>query len=288
MDYALIVLIQVLNAVAILVLIGSGLAIIFGMMRVINIAHGEFLMLGAYTTLLAVRAGVNVWIAMLLVAPLVVGLFGVVVERCLIRFLYGRLTDSLLATWGLSLFMMGAVTMIFGNSVEGVQTPLGGLAIGAYSTSWYTIFMIVVAALLLVAITLVLRSTRLGLIARGTMQNAGMAAGLGISPPTVYMITFGIGAALAGLAGGILAPMTGVVPSMGAAFIAKAFITVIGGGASIVTGTGLAGLLFGGISQLATFATTPVWGDAAMLFVAIVMLRLLPQGITGRYLRGAI
>ena len=288
MDYALVVLIEVLNAVAVLVLVSAGLAVIFGMMKVINIAQGEFLMLGAYAAIIAVHAGLNIWLAMFVAAPLAVGLFGLVVEACLIRFLYGRMLDSLLATWGLSLFMIGGVTLVFGNTMEGLATPLGGFEIGAYHSSWYTLVMIAVAVVLLAAVVGVLRYTRFGLIARGTMQNPAMAAGLGISPPKVYLATFGIGSALAGLAGALLAPMTGVVPSMGAAFIAKAFITVIGGGASIVTGMGMAAGFFGAIGQLGTFAMTPVWGDAAMLFAALLMLRVLPRGITGRFLRGAI
>lgn len=286
MDYAAIVVIEVLSAIAGLVLISIGLAIIFGMMRVINIAHGEFLMLGAYTVLISVKNGINIWIAMLVVAPVVVGLIGVVIERCLIRFLYGRKIDTLLATWGLSLFIIGAVTMIFGNTVEGVVSPLGGLRIGAYSTSWYTVFGIGLAAVLLVAVYLVLKRTRLGLIARGTMQRPEMAAALGIAPSTVYMVTFGIGAGLAGLAGAVLAPMAGVVPNMGAAYIAKAFITVVVGGEAIVVGTSIAAGMLGTISQGMTFLTTPVWGDAAMLFVAVVLLRILPQGITGPGLTG--
>jgi branched-subunit amino acid ABC-type transport system permease component len=288
MDYAAIVAIQVLNAAAVLILISSGLAIIFGMMRIINIAHGEFLMLGAYALLVAVRHGINLWMAMFVVAPIAVGVFGIIVERCLIRFLYGRIVDSLLATWGLSLFLSGGIAMIFGNDVEGVRTPLGTLIIGGFRTSWYTVFMIAVAAILLLSIALVLRFTRLGLISRATMQNPDMAAGLGVSPSATYAATFGTGAALAGLAGAILAPMTGVSPTMGSAFIAKAFVTVIGGGASVVTGTGLAAGFFAVINQAATFSKTTVWGDAATLFAAVIMLRLLPRGITGRFFKGSI
>jgi hypothetical protein len=115
-----------------------------------------------------------------------------------------------------------------------------------------------------------------------------MAAALGLSPPRVYMVTFGIGAALAGLAGGVLAPITGVVPTIGVAYVAKAFITVIGGGASILAGTLSASTLFGTVNQLATFATTPVIGEVALLFTAIVLVRLMPQGITARFFRRSL
>lgn len=287
MDLALAVLLQALTGVSTLVIISLGLAVIFGMMRVINLAHGEFLMLGGYSAILSVRAGTNIWVGMLLVAPVVVGIVGFVVERVLIRNLYGRMVDTMLATWGLSLALIGAVTMIFGDSVTGFSAPLGSIAIGGFRTSGYSLFLIVAAAVLVVATWLVLRLTKLGLIARGTMQNAEVAATLGVSPPRVYAVTFTVGAALSGLAGGLIAPMSGVVPTMGAAYIAKAFITVITGGAAILAGTVSASALLGTVSTFATFLTTPVLGEVVLLIVAIVLLRLLPRGITGRFFRSA-
>jgi len=131
-DLAALLAIQVLYAIASLALISIGLAIIFGMMRVINLAHGEFLMLGGYAAIVATSHGVSIWIAMLVVAPVVVGLIGVVVERILIRFLYGRMIDTMLATWGLSLFLVGLTTAIFGNTTVGLSAPLGSFEIGAY------------------------------------------------------------------------------------------------------------------------------------------------------------
>lgn len=282
MDYAVIVLIELLRAVAGLVLIATGLAIIFGMMRIINIAHGEFLMMGGYTVVLSTKAGVNIWIAILVLAPLVVGAVGILMERTIIRFLYGRLIDSLLATWGLSLFLIGFVTVVFGNTVEGVATPFGGVAIGEYSVAIYSLVLILAAACFLGSVYVGLRYTKYGLIARATMQNPGMSEALGVNSSRVYMITFGIGAAFSGLAGGLLAPISGVVPSMGVNFIGQAFITVVTGGASVVTGTLSSAGILGSISQSVTFATSPVYGDAMLLFVALVLLRILPQGITGR------
>jgi len=267
-------------------LVSIGLAIIFGMMRIINLAHGEFLMLGGYAAITATKAGVNIWLSMLVVAPLVVGVIGIAVERCVVRFLYGRMVDTMLATWGLSLLLIGLVTTVFGNTTSGISSPLGSMRVGGYTVSLYTLFIVGVAVAVGTATWIVLKRTRFGLIARGTMQNAGMAAALGVSPPRVYMVTFGIGACLAGLAGGVLAPITGVVPTIGVAYVAKAFITVIGGGAAILTGTLSASVLFGAVNQLATFATTPVLGEVALLLSAIVLIRVLPQGITGRFFRG--
>ena len=285
MDLVALLAIQVLYAIASLALISVGLAIIFGMMRVINLAHGEFLMLGGYAAIVATNHGVSIWLAMLVVAPIVVGVIGVVVERTIIRFLYGRMIDTMLATWGLSLLLVGLTTAIFGNTTVGISAPLGSIQIGAYRTSAYTLFVIAIAALVLGAIFAVMRWTRLGLIARGTMQNANMAAALGVNPPRVYAVTFGVGAALSGLAGAVLAPVSGVFPTIGVAYVAKSFITVIGGGAAILSGTVSASTLFGAINQIATFVTTPVFGEVALLAAAIVLIRLLPQGITGRFFR---
>lgn len=288
MDLALAVGLQVLTGVAMLVIVSLGLAVVFGMMRVINLAHGEFMMLGAFAAVLASGAGLSLWVAMLVVAPVAVGLFGLVVERLLIRRLYGRMVDTMLATWGLSLALVGGMTMLAGNSVSGVSAPLGSVAVGGFRTSGYDLFLIGAAAALSLGVWAALRFTRWGLVARGTMQDAETASALGVAPDRVYAATFAAGAALSGLAGALLAPLSGVVPTMGAAYIARAFITVITGGAAILAGTLSASGLLGTVSTLGTFLSTPVLGEVAMLAVAIVLLRLLPRGITGRVFRRAL
>ena len=288
MDLVALLAIQVLYAIASLALMSVGLAIIFGMMKVINLAHGEFLMLGGYAAIEANRLGLSIWIAMLIVAPIVVGAIGIIVERTIIRWLYGRMIDTMLATWGLSLFLVGLTTAVFGNTTVGLSAPLGSFEIGQYRTSTYTLFVIGVSIVVLGGVLAVLRFTRLGLIARGTMQNANMAAALGVNPSRVYSITFGLGAALTGLAGAVVAPVSGIFPTIGAAYVAKCFITVIGGGASIVMGTASSSTLFGAVNQIATYVTTPVFGEVALLAAAIVLIRALPQGITGRFFRGSL
>lgn len=288
MDLSFVILVEMLYAVASLILIGAGLAVVFGMMKVINLAHGEFMMMGGYATITAVNLGVNVFVAMLIIAPLIVGLIGLVVERLVIRHLYGRLVDTMLATWGLSLFFIGATTMIFGNTTTGISTPITGFAVGRYQINGYNFFIIVVAILLLVGILAVLKTTRAGLIARGAMQRADMAATLGYSPDRIYMATFFCGSALSGLAGAVLTPLVGLVPTSGGAYIAKAFITVIAGGPSLVAGLLSSAGFFGVVSQFFTFAISPVIGEVALLVVAVLLLRLLPQGITGRFFKGKL
>ncbi len=288
MDLAAVVIVQILYAVASLALVSIGLAIIFGMMGVINFAHGEFLMMGGYAFILALAEGVNFWIAMLVVAPVTVGILGVVVERLIIRHLYGRVIETVLATWGLSLFLIGFAATVLGYNQKGAAPPLGNVTIGAYREGGYTFFVIGITVVILVVLYCGLKYTRFGLIARGTMQNAAMARALGVSIDRVYAVTFGIGAALSGLAGAILAPIAGVLPDIGVTYVVKAFITVIGGGAVALTGTSAAASLFGTVSQAVTFLSRPVVGEVALLIVAIVLLRLLPNGITGRYFRRSL
>ena len=288
MDLAVVIVVQILYAVASLALVSIGLAIIFGMMGVINFAHGEFLMLGGYAFILALAEGVNFWIAMLVVAPLTVGIIGVAAERLIIRHLYGRVIETVLATWGLSLFLIGFAATVLGYHQKGAAPPLGNVTIGAYREGGYTFFVIGITVVILVVLFCGLKYTRFGLIARGTMQNAAMARALGVSIDRVYAITFGIGAGLSGLAGAILAPIAGVLPDIGVTYVVKAFITVIGGGAVALTGTAAASSLFGTVSQAVTFLSRPVVGEVALLIVAIILLRLLPSGITGRYFRRSL
>jgi urea transport system permease protein len=286
-DYAAVVLLEILYMIAFLALTSAGLAVVFGMMRVINLAHGEFVMLGGYVTIFANRAGLDIWFAMLVLAPLVVGAIGLVIERVVIRHLYGRMIDTMLATWGLSLLMVGLVTLIFGNTAVSVTAPIQSYQVGAYQMGGYNLFIIAVGILVMLVLWLILRYTRIGLIARGAMQNADVASSLGYNPQRIYMWTFTAGAALSGLAGAVLAPLTGLLPSSGALYIAKSFITVITGGAAIISGTLASAMIFGTINQIVSFGSTPVIGEIAMLALAIILLRLMPQGITGRFFKNS-
>ena len=283
-DQIVSLLISVLFSVATLVIIALGLAVIFGMMRIINLAHGEFLMLGAFAVLAATRAGLPIWPAMLL-APLVVGVIGLVIERLVIRHLYGRILDTMLATWGLSLVLTQLATVICGPATQGIATPLGSVRIGAYSIAQYSLVLIVMAILLLALTYLVFTRTRYGLMAQAATQLPEMASALGIDVQRMNMVTFAFGSALAGAAGALLAPISGVVPTMGVAFVAKAFMTVIVGGQALLVGSTAAAGLLGTVDNVVSYLTTPFLGQGAVLVVAIVLLRLLPQGLSGRWKR---
>jgi urea transport system permease protein len=287
MSYTAVLLLEIGYMVAFLLLTSAGLAVVFGMMRVINLAHGEFVMIGGYTTIMGAKAGINIFVAMLVLSPLVVGVLGLLVERLVVRRLYGRMTDTMLATWGLSLLFIGLVTLAFGNTPVSVPAPIGGYAVAGFQMGGYNLFIIFIAATMMAGLWGVLRYTRLGLIARGAMQGPEVVATLGYNPHAIYLWTFTAGAALAGLAGGVLAPLTGLLPASGGAYIAKAFITVIAGGPSVVAGLLSSAAGFGAVTQLVSFQSTPVIGEIAMLALAIVLLRLMPNGISGRFFKNS-
>jgi branched-chain amino acid transport system permease protein len=275
----------VVFSISLLVLISLGLAVIFGMMKVINLAHGEFMMVGGYACVAAVDAGAPLWVGFI-AAGICTGVLGLVVERLIIRFLYGRIVDTLLATWGLSLVMVGAATTLFGVSGRGISTNFTNVAIGGMNVSVYNLGLCLLALLLLMATWAIARYTRWGLVVRGTMQEPQVASCLGVNRSRVYMATFAFGSALAGIAGAALAPITGVSPTMGIFFVAKAFITVIVGGPLPLLGTLTASAIFGSIDGVVSYIWSSVVGDVTVLIAAVLLLRALPLGITGSFKRG--
>ena len=272
------------TTISILALVSLGLAVIFGMRGIINLAHGEFIMLGAFATLTGVRSGLSVWLAMALAAAFV-GLFGIVVEQLLIRHLYGRLADTMLATWGLSLIMAQAVENRYGSVTEGIPVPVGNFTFGDFSMSKYNLVLMASAAAGVLATHTIMRRTRYGLLARAATQSPTMAESLGVNTSRVNMWTFGLGSALAGAAGALLAPVVGVIPTMGQTFVARSFMTVIVGGPTFVAGAVSASGLLGFVENAGTKWFTPVIGQAMLLIAAIVILRFMPRGLTGTRFR---
>ncbi len=277
---------SLITTVSVLLLVSLGLAVVFGLRRVINLAHGEFIMFGAFATLTATRAGINLWVAMAIATAVTVG-FGLVVELALIRLLYARPADTMLATWGLSLILVQLAANIYGSVTEGIPTPLGSFSVGNYSMSEYNLVLIGVAWTLAAATWLVMRRTRYGLLTRAAAQNPDMAAGLGVNTRRVATWTFAYGAGLAGTAGAVLAPVVGVIPTMGQLYVARSFMAVIVGGPAFLVGTVTSSGLLGTVENLMSRSYTPVIGQAMLLVAAIVVLRFLPQGITGWRRKGA-
>jgi urea ABC transporter permease protein UrtB len=268
------------DAFAFLVLAAAGLAIIFGMMGVINLAHGEFIMCGAYVTVTVARLGVPLPLA-IACGSLAAGLVGIVVERLVVRHLYGRPLDTIVATWGISLIATQGVLIVLGSSMPGVPIPFGSFSYGAYSYSTYRIVLMVVAVCLLIGLYLLFTRTRFGVLARATIQVPGMAEALGVDTRWIYSLTFGFGAALAGLTGGLYAPTMTIVPTMGATFIMEAFVTVVVGGADVFFGTAPAAFILGFLKATATSWGGQLAGQIALLVTVIIVIRVLPRGVSG-------
>jgi len=290
---------QFLDSFAFIVLAAAGLAIIFGIMGVINLAHGEFILIGAYTATLAVtQLGLPLVVAML-VGGLVTGLFGILTERVIISGawpnyisqrtlgrdviepLYDRLADSMVATFGLSLILTQGARIRFGNSINQIATPFGAISYGAFSYSSYRIVLAGVSIGLLLATYYVFTRTDFGMRARATIQDKETAQAMGVNTDRMYMLTFGIGSALAGLTGALFAPVISMQPTLGDQFLVEAFVAVVVGGPSVVLGTALSGGVLGAI--LATFSNLygTFIGRIALLVAALIALRFLPNGITG-------
>lgn len=269
------------TSISVLVLISLGLALIFGMMGVINFAHGEFLMIGAFTTYSGHSVGLLLPLSMLLGA-LAAGALAIVVERTLVRRLYGRLESTMLATFGLSLVLVQIAVLIWGTSPAGIPTPLGTVAIGRYSVSVYRIVLIAAAVGLLAFVWWVFVKTGFGLRARAAALDSETAASLGVNASRTNMWTFALGGALAGVGGALLAPIVAVSANMGSVYIAQAFMTVVVGGTGAITGTVSAAGLLGAVQRATSDLFAPLIGTAALLVVALVLVRVLPTGISGR------
>lgn len=272
------------DAFAFLVLSACGLAVIFGMMGVINLAHGEFIMCGAYVTAMTTRLGVPLPLAVL-AGALVAGAVGIVLERLVIRHLYGRPLDTIVATWGVSLIATQGTLILLGSTMQGVGTPLGSFALGGLSYSVYRFVLIGAALAVLAFLYIVFNKTRFGVLARATIQVPHMAESLGVDTRRIYSLTFGLGAALAGLTGGLYAPTMTMVPTMGATFIVEAFVTVVVGGADVFLGTAPAAAVLAIVKASLTSWQGQLFGQIGLLVAVVVVIRVLPKGISGFLLR---
>ena len=276
---ALPLVLDALSFVLILVLVASGLVIVFGMMGIINLAHGELFLLGAYTVVVAQGLGVPFWLAALL-APVVVGVFGLAIEFLVIRFIVHRPLDTILATWGLSIAIKQLVVLGFGPGSHSVALPLAGaVTVGAFTYPAYRIVLMVVAAAVIAGTGFVLVRTRFGLLARAVIARPGTAASLGINTGAVNRTSFAIGAGLAGLAGALVAPLISVDPQMGLGFLVPAFLAILVGGASSMTGLLAGSGLVGGLDSFLGGWISPVLAQITVFVMAILVIRMRPGGL---------
>lgn len=284
LDYLATVLLSSLSSASILLIATIGLAVIYGLMGVINLAHGEFLMVGAYSALTATQIGIPYPLA-IPVAILVTMLIGAIVEVLIIRRLYGRLFDTMLATWGLGMVFNQGAVLLFGTVTPGIGMPQINFKIGDYSLAAYPIAMIVIAALMLAFVYLLMTKTVYGMKARASIQEPQMAQAIGIDSSRVNTLTFAIGCGLAGFAGAILLPIIPATPSMGLFFAVKGFLTVVVAGPVALTGTAITALgLGGGASVTASFMTSVV-GDVFFFLATALLLWLYPMGISSKWRR---
>jgi branched-chain amino acid transport system permease protein len=269
-----------------LVLVATGLTLVFGMMGVINFAHSALFMLGAYVGLVATTRLGSFWLG-LLIAPPAIGLLGAAMEMSLLRPLRERYPLShllpLLLTFGLSLFFEGSAKVIWGADIVSLNKPVllgGAVSLGRITFPTYWLFALVAAAVLAAAVWLVVERTSLGLAIRAATQDPTMAAVLGVNVQRLNTIVFALGSGLAGAAGVILGTMTSLSPQMGAGIVLDAFIAIVIGGLGSFTGAIVGSLLLGQVQSFGV-ALLPAFHTPLIFLVMAVVLVLRPSGLFG-------
>ena len=276
-----------ISASSVLLLAAIGLAITFGVMGVINMAHGEMVMLGAYSTYVVqtlLPPSLQNW-SLAFAIPLafiVAGLVGIAIERLVIRFLYTRPLETLLATWGVSLILQQLVRSLFGAANRQVSNPpfmSGAFELGGLSITTNRLWIIVLSALVFIGLQLVLRATPFGLQMRAVTQNRRMAASMGISTARVDMLAFGLGSGVAGIAGVALSQIDNVSPNLGQGYIIDSFMVVVFGGVGNLWGTAFGALLIGLANKLLEPLIGAVQGQIVLLIFIILFIQRRPRGL---------
>ncbi len=267
------------------VLLALGLSIIFGLLTVVNFAHGAMYMWGAFIGVVAVAWTGNFWVA-LIMAPLGVGVYGLVIEKWLIRPLYGRdINYPLLLTFGLQLVMIEVVRIFFGTSDHPFSAPailsMPIQVMGTFYFPAYRVFLIVFTAIICFVLWYFLERTNLGLIIRAGTRDPLMVRALGIDMNLIWWLVFGIGSALAGLAGILAAPIRSVYPEMGISMLVESFVVTVVGGMGSLLGAIVAGILLGIVSSLTTLVY-PQMADIVIFLVMAVVLLVRPSGLFGK------
>ncbi|WP_210496109.1 urea ABC transporter permease subunit UrtB [Microvirga antarctica] len=275
---------------SVLLLAAIGLAITFGTMGVINMAHGEMVMIGAYTTFMVQEVirnhapglfGASLFIALPL-AFLIAGAIGIAIERLVIRFLYGRPLETLLATWGLSLILQQGVRTMFGPSNREVGTPewmSGALQLGGLSLTYNRIAIVIFAFAVFATLLLVLRYTSLGLYMRAVTQNRRMAGSVGIRTSRIDALAFGLGSGVAGIAGVALSQIDNVSPNLGQSYIIDSFMVVVFGGVGNLWGTLVGAMTLGVANKLLEPFAGAVLGKILLLVAIILFIQRRPRGL---------
>ena len=279
---------QMINGLSIgvaVVLMALGLTIIFGLLDVINMAHGEFYAIGAYLAVALLGTGLSFWWALVL-TPLLMAVLGYVTERGLIQRVFhskDRHTLTLLLTFGIGIVLEDALKIVFGANPLRVEAPISGATemVGLFFPN-YRLFVMGFGALLIAAVWLLVFRTSVGAIVRAAAFDRHMTASLGVPVARVYAATFAFGVALAGLAGVLLAPIYSVFPTMGRDFVLIAFSVVIIGGMGSIKGAVLAGLLLTQVQAISSLFISPVWSEPLLFAIMVAVLMWRPQGLFGK------
>ena len=279
MESALNAIFEVLSFGAIIVLVVLGLGIIASMMGIFNFAHGEFVLLGAFTTYLVYKRGLPVWLGML-AAPIVLGLIGLVLERTVIRRFYAAPIVAMLGTYALGLVIRETVRGLIGGLYLSIPEPVvGSYVVGGVQLSKWRLIIIVITALVMTVSYLLLTRTAFGLRVRASLENPALARASGISTDTIYAVTFAFGAALAGLAGALVVPIFSLFADLGIRFLIQGFLAVMLGGVGTFEGPVAGAGLIGTLSAALPWAVSPVLADVLVFVIAIVIVKLRPGGL---------
>lgn len=269
---------DILAFTSVMVLIVLGLGVIASMMGIFNFAHGELVLLGAYTVFIVEQSGANIWLG-ILAAPLVVGLFGVLLERTVIRHFYASPVIAMLGTYAIGLIIREVIRGLLGGHYRSVSEPWPGswTAMDMSFSIWRT-FIIGTTLAVIAGSWLFLTRTSFGLRIRGSLENPMLARACGISTDRLYTATFAFGAALAGLAGALIVPLYQLSADMGLRFLVQGFLSVMLGGVGTFEGPVLGAAAIGALASGLPWAVLPVLADPLVFVIALVIVKLRPQG----------
>lgn len=269
-----------LSVASVLIIVSLGLAIIFGIMKVINMAHGELIMIGAYVTYLVYTVLEMPFFLGVLAAFIVSGLVGLLIELSVIKRLYGRPLDTLLATFGISIILQQIIKIIFGPSGKSVSNPISKtLMVGDIVIPYYRLFIIIFAVALILFVLLIMYKTNFGIKLRTTSENRTMSNCLGLNTSKIDSLTFAMGSGLAGIGGAILSPMANVVPMMGTGYLVDSFMAVVLGGVGSFSGTALGATIIGEGNKLLTLVTNETFSKVLIFLMVIIIIRFKPEGL---------
>jgi len=267
---------------AVFLLVSLGLTIIYGSLGVINMAHGDLIMLGAYVTVFAQEFLKLPFLLCLPLAFLLTGLIGFLIERTIVQRLYNRLLDTLLATWGVGIIIQQIIRLTFGPSLQQVSVPsylTTNYKIGEFNLQTYRLTVLALGLVILISVLYIIYRTDFGIRLRAATQNAQISACNGIDVKQVRSLTFALGAGLAGVAGVMVSGFKTVSPTMGTSFVVDSFIVVVVGGITSLLGTAVSSIVLGQVNSFVAWASNDVLAKAALFSLAIVIIRFRPQGL---------